>query len=150
MGQEEELTPARVVLDTNTVVSALLFSRGRLAWLRLAWQAKRFVPLVCHDTASELIRVLGYPKFKLDRIEQEALLADFLPYAEVVRMDRRPKGLPEVRDPADVMFAALSRHAGAEVLVSGDADLLALRGLLAPTVILTAAEFFDWLERRRP
>ena len=78
------VTPPRVVLDTNTVVSALLFGSGRLAWLRLAWQAGQFIPLLGHETAAELIRVLGYPRFKLTRAEQEALLADFLPFAEVV------------------------------------------------------------------
>ena len=36
-----------VVLDTNVVLSALVFSRGSLAELTMAWQAKRFGPLVC-------------------------------------------------------------------------------------------------------
>lgn len=55
----------RVVLDSNVVLSALLFSRGRLAWIRAAWQGGRFVPLASKPTVEELIRVLGYPKFRL-------------------------------------------------------------------------------------
>ncbi len=145
MVAKSRVKPPRVVLDTNTVVSALLFGCGRLAWLREAWQAGHFIPLLGHDTARELIRVLGYPKFKLTRPEQEALLADFLPFAEVVQVPTSTAGLPEVRDPHDGKFLALARAANAEVLVSGDQDLQALRGQLPPTAILTAAEFADWL-----
>ena len=149
MGAEGQLKPPRVVLDTNIVVSALLFGRGRLAWLRESWQAGHLVPLVDRNTANELIRVLGYPKFKLTRAEQEALLADFLPFAEVVVERTPPADLPAVRDPYDVMFLALARHANADVLVSGDADLQAIRDELVGIPILTAAEFSSWLEQRR-
>jgi uncharacterized protein len=58
----------RVVLDTNIVLSALLFKSGRLAWLLPAWQEYRVVPLVCRDTLDELLRVLDYPKFRLSSV----------------------------------------------------------------------------------
>ena len=142
------VTPPRVVLDTNTVVSALLFGSGRLAWLRLAWQAGQFIPLLGHETAAELIRVLGYPRFKLTRAEQEALLADFLPFAEVVQVAASMPDLPDVRDPHDHKFLALARAADAEVLVGGDQGLLALRGQLQRTLIQTATGFADWLAQK--
>lgn len=148
MVAKSRVKPPRVILDTNTVVSALLFGRGRQAWLRQTWQAGRFIPLLDHDTARELIRVLGYHKLKLTRPEQEALLADFLPFTEVVRVPASTEGLPEVRDPHDEKFLALARAANAEVLVSGDQNLQALRGQLPPTAILTAAEFADWLVQK--
>ena len=54
--------PQRVVLDTNVVLSALLFSGGGgAARLRQAWQSCRFSPFVSSATAQELVRVLGYP-----------------------------------------------------------------------------------------
>ena len=68
----------RVVLDTNVALSALLFARGRLAPLRDAWYVQRFVPLLSRNTASELVRVLRYPKFRLSTGEQQELLADLL------------------------------------------------------------------------
>lgn len=71
------MTVPRVVLDTNCLVSALIFSRRNFAWLREAWLNKRFVPLASHDTVSELIRVLAYPKFKLTHDDRESLLAEF-------------------------------------------------------------------------
>lgn len=140
--------PPRVVLDTNVLLSALAFRHGRVAWLRPAWQAGRFVPLASRDTVSELIRVLNYPKFHLDLAEQEALLADFLPYAETVPVDPRPEGLPALRDADDRPFLALARAADADALVSGDDDLLAVRDEVLPLAILSPADFAAWLESR--
>ena len=113
----------RVVLDTNCLVSALIFSRGRFAWLREAWQTKRFTALASHDTVSELLRVLAYPKFKLTRDEQETLLADFLPYVETVKIDTRPDGLPEILDADDIIFLVLAAVSRADARVSGDDDI---------------------------
>ena len=97
---------------------------------------------------AELIRVLGYPRFKLTRAEQEALLADFLPFAEVVQVAASMPDLPDVRDPHDHKFLALARAADAEVLVGGDQGLLALRGQLQRTRIQTATGFADWLAQK--
>ena len=68
----------RAVLDTNIVLSALVFTHGRAVALRDAWQAGRCEPHVSKATAGELILVLGYPKFKLSAEEQRELLADCL------------------------------------------------------------------------
>ena len=62
-----ETPPLRVVLDSNVVVSALLFRRGELAWLRAAWQSERFIPLASVATIEEILRVIGYEKFRLSR-----------------------------------------------------------------------------------
>lgn len=135
----------RVVLDTNCLVSALIFSRGRFAWLREAWQAKRFLALASHDTVSELLRLLAYPKFKLTRNEQETLLAEFLPYVETVKIDRTPEGLPDIRDADDIIFLVLADAGRADALVSGDGDIQAVRDQFH-IPILTVAEFADWLQ----
>jgi putative PIN family toxin of toxin-antitoxin system len=135
----------RVVLDTNCLVSALIFSRGKFAWLREAWQAKRFIALASRDTVSELLRVLAYPKFKLSRSEQETLLTEFLPFVETVKIETTPEGLPEIRDADDVIFLVLAAVAQADALVSGDGDILAVRDRFH-IPILTVAEFADWLQ----
>ena len=101
MGAKEMIKTPRVVLDTNCVVSALLFSKGNARWLADAWMRQRFIPLISRDTASELIRVLSYPKFQLADGEQELLLADFLPYAEVVHIKKGTQKLPKIGDPDD-------------------------------------------------
>jgi uncharacterized protein len=73
-----------VVLGTDVVLPALLFTSGRLAWVRRDWQHGQLQPLVCKETARELLRVLAYPKFELTVQDQQDLLEDLLPDATVV------------------------------------------------------------------
>jgi uncharacterized protein len=116
----------RAVFDTNVVVSALIFGR-RLAWLRRAWAAGSITPIVCRETAAELLRVLTYAKFHLDAAEREALLADFLPFAEVAVLPNPLPPLPVAcRDRDDAVFLHLAIASRADLLVSGDADLTVL------------------------
>ncbi len=49
----------RVVVDTNIVLSALIFG-GKISRLRFTWQKGIFIPLVSKATITELIRVLAY------------------------------------------------------------------------------------------
>jgi putative PIN family toxin of toxin-antitoxin system len=121
-------SPPRVVLDTNVVVSALLFGGGPAARVRAGWQAGAFVPLASAATARELVRVLAYPKFKLAAEEQEDLLADYMPWARVVRIPDPPPRVPACRDPHDLAFLHLAVAGDAQVIVSGDKDVLALAG----------------------
>jgi len=116
----------RAVLDTNVVVSALLFERGRLSWLRPSWMAGDFRPLVSHATAAELLRVLSYPKFHLSDQEIEALLGDFLPFAEPVEVKEATAALPRLSDPDDRIFLQLAEAGTAEFLVTRDQELLAV------------------------
>ena len=128
----------RAVFDTNVVVSALVFGR-RLQWLREAWASGAAVPIVCRETIGELLRVLAYPKFRLDAADRDVLLADYLPFAEVMRLPDPPPELPvECRDRDDVMFLHLAIASGADVLVSGDADLTVLAAtypVVSPAVL---------------
>jgi putative PIN family toxin of toxin-antitoxin system len=118
----------RAVFDTNVVVSALVFG-GRLRWLRQAWVSGAVMPIVCRETTTELLRVLTYPKFRLDAAAREALLAEYLPFAEVVPL---PNPLPELpiscRDRHDTVFLHLAIAAAADLLISGDNDLAVLAG----------------------
>lgn len=134
----------RWVLDTNVVLSALIRPGGVSGRLRLAWQAGLFTPLASRTTAAELIRVLAYPKFKLSPAEQHELLADYLPWTQVVRMTDPPPAAPACRDPFDVPFLELATAAKANALVTGDSDLLSLAPL--PRIaLLTPAQAVEWL-----
>uniref|UniRef100_UPI00333ECEEE putative toxin-antitoxin system toxin component, PIN family n=1 Tax=Castellaniella defragrans TaxID=75697 RepID=UPI00333ECEEE len=129
----------RVVLDTNVVLSALLFTSGRLAWIRRAWQHRKIQPLVCKETASELLRVLAYPKFSLTAEDRQALLEDFLPYTEVVELPQPWPPLPACRDEKDQVFLVLAHAGQAQALVTGDGDILAMRDDF-PGLIVTPDE----------
>jgi putative PIN family toxin of toxin-antitoxin system len=142
------MTPPRVVLDTNCVLSALLFAHGKLVWLREGWRTGRFIPLASRETVAERIRVLTYPKFGLAPEDREDLLADFLPYVETVPHLDPPADLPELSDPDDLMFLVLAVTGEADALVSGDAHLLAAKERCGTLPILTATEFAEWLKDR--
>ena len=137
--------PPRVVLDTNLVLSALVFAQGWLATLRHAWQNGHCVPLVSRTTTSELIRVLAYPKFKLSDEEQRELLADYLPWCATVRIPDPPPVTPECRDPFDQPFLQLAVAGKADYLVSGDKDLLSLVDQF-DCPIVTAEQFLKSLK----
>jgi len=114
----------RVVLNTNVLLSALL----------------------SEATTRELIRVLAYPKFRLDPSDRQRLLEDLLPWCESWTASI-PASLHHVRDPHDQVVLDLALAADVAVLVSGDADLLALQRHTNPLVILSAVEFRVWLTR---
>jgi putative PIN family toxin of toxin-antitoxin system len=132
------MTGPRVVLDTNVLLSALLFHAGSLAWLRYAWHERAIRPLASRDTAAELIRVLAYAKFRLTAGERDELLGDYLPWCETVRVPRRIK-VPRCRDPFDRPFLELAMSAKAAALLTGDKDLLGLAGVFAVPILTPAA-----------
>lgn len=129
--------PLRVVLDTNVVVSALIFRTGQLAWLRAAWQAGRLTPLASGETVTELVRVLAYPRLKLSSEERDELLAEYLPWVETVQPTEK-LSLPTCRDPFDVPFLALSAGGRADALVTGDKDLLSMASRFSIPIITPA------------
>jgi predicted nucleic acid-binding protein len=100
-----------------------------MAWLRHAWQRLLFTPLVDESGMRELVRVLGYPKLRLDGQKIRDLLGDYLPYAEVVASTGRGESRqPLCRDPDDQPFLLLAEAGDADVLVTGDKALLGLSG----------------------
>lgn len=127
MGAAAQVTrPRRVVFDTNVAVPTLLFRTGRLAWLREAWAAGNVIPLVSAETVAEFVRVLAYPKFRLSEEEMKNVLAHYMEHAEAVRKTGAAPRVPVCRDPDDRKFMQLAYAAGADALVTGDADLLVL------------------------
>lgn len=129
-----------MVLDTNVALSALLFS-GAATRVRAGWQSGRFVPLASTATAQELVRALAYPKFQLAAEEQAELLADVVPWMQVVHIPDPPTTVPRCRDPFDVPFLQLAVAGSARALVSGDRDLLELAGAPGLCPILSVDAF---------
>ena len=117
---------ARVVFDTNAVLSALLFNHGRLNWLVGHWRAGECVPLLSRATAAELARIFAYPKFRLTAIEQLEALSEYIPYCEEVEVGQ---SCPVIcRDAKDQPLLDLAQSGRAHLLVTGDDDLLSLAG----------------------
>ena len=123
MGQEKKKV-IRVVLDTNVLVSALLFE-GPLASLVEGWKQGRFIPIFSPATFQEFKAVLSYPKFKLSKEEIAALLEEILPFFEVAEVQEEIRGI--CRDPKDDKFISCALAGSADWIISGDLDLLALK-----------------------
>ncbi len=138
----KKIVPLRVVLDTNVLVSALLFD-GEPGKVHAQWVGKRLVPLISKETFAEFTKVLSYPKFKLSPAEISAIVEDeLLPYAEVVDIADDVTGV--CRDPHDDMFLAVAVSGDAAYLVTGDQDLLVLQ-VFRGTRILTVRDFLALL-----
>ncbi len=129
------MTPVRSVLDTNVLVSALLFHAGALSWLRDVWRRGSVRPLAGRETTAELIRVLAYPEFALSDADQRDLLDDYLPYSETVDVPFPPPAVPDCRDPFDRAFLEVALAGRADALVTGDADILALADAFAVPIL---------------
>jgi hypothetical protein len=133
----------RVVLDTNVLVSALLF-RGELSAIHSLWKKGRVTPLISRQTFSEIQRVLNYPKFKLSRKEIESILEEeILPFFDIV--EPAPEIYRICRDPDDDKFLSCAVSGQAEYVVSGDKDLLILKKFYSVTII-TPLDFLRLLK----
>jgi len=135
----------RVVLDTNVLVSALLFT-GPPSQLIPAWQSGRLRPVLSAEILEEYLGVLAYRKFKLTDDEIHGLIEeDLLPFVDTVRTT--PVTVPSLRDPDDLKFIACAKAAKVRWLVSGDDDLLSL-GTVGSIEIMPVAHFLKLLKRK--
>jgi putative PIN family toxin of toxin-antitoxin system len=142
VGAEQEIL-MRVVLDTNTLISALLFS-GTAARLIPLWQSGRITPLISQAILAEYYRVLSYPKFGLAMHEIRALIdEEVLPFTEVVAAVRRVPSTCRDADDQKFLDCAVAGHA--QHLITGDADLPTLTPFHR-VLIRTPAEFLQSLE----
>ncbi len=131
----------RVVLDTNVMISSLLFE-GETSRLVPLWKDGTLRPLICREIMAEVVRVLAYPKFRLSQKEIEFLLSvEILPWFEVVQIFDRPPWVQA--DPSDDPFIWCAVSGKARCLVSGDEHLLRLTN--SPVPILTVRAFLNEL-----
>jgi len=130
----------RVVLDTNVLISALLFT-GVTSDLVPLWQKGAVRILLSREILEEYLRVLAYPKFKLSRQEIRGLIeGDLLPFVEIVNPGRRLKVV--ITDPSDDKFLECAVSGKADVLISGDKALLGI-GRYRRVQIQNPSQFLD-------
>ncbi|MDN5941125.1 MAG: putative toxin-antitoxin system toxin component, PIN family [Nitrospira sp.] len=135
----------RAVLDTNVLVSALLFSDPP-SQLVPAWQGGRLCPVVSAEILQEYVRVLAYSKFNLTGSEILSLIEkDVLPFVDTVRV--KPISASMLRDPDDMKFLACAISAGVHWLVSDDDDLLSI-GKVESVDIVSVTNFLRQLKRK--
>jgi uncharacterized protein len=118
----------RVVLDTNVILSGLMYPDSIPGRIVRAWRDGHFDVVTSVEQLAEIGRTLAYPKIrKVLRWDDERigqfLRQLFLRTEVFVLAGQAGEGL---RDPDDAPILQTLLQSGAEVLVSGDGDLLAL------------------------
>ena len=133
----------RVVLDVNVWISALLWG-GVPDRVVLLAEAGQIVVFASEALFSEFETTLRRPKFEqkvqsLDTTVEEILreVRSLLEWCEPIAID-----VPQLRDPKDLIIIATAVGADAEVLVTGDRDLLILNEFEG-IPILTPQQFLD-------
>jgi putative PIN family toxin of toxin-antitoxin system len=112
----------RIVVDTNVFVSAIARPHS-IPRQALDKVLDNGVLLFSEATMTELVEVLRRPKFdhyfgREDRaifLSQLDAVAEFVPIIQLIR---------ECRDPKDDKFLELALNGRADVIITGDADLL--------------------------
>ena len=129
----------RLVVDTNALLSRLLLPRSVPAQAVRKAVAEGQL-LASEATLEELADVLSRPRFDryLTLSERQQFLRLFMRIAEMVPVLHPVQAC---RDPRDDKFLALAVNGQAEVIITGDQDLLVLdpfRGvrILAPAAYL--------------
>ena len=130
----------RVVLDTNVIVSAVLFPLsppGRV----FDYAFQHSVVLHCEATLNELATVLERPRFNryVTTLRREEFLAAYIRDAVPIQVTETVR---VCRDPRDDKFLELAVSGLATHLVTGDQDLLVLHPFRG-VAIVTPGEFLD-------
>lgn len=137
----------RLVLDTNIVASGLLWN-GTPAQLIEAAQADEIEVFTSRALLAELTRILRRAKFAKAIAASGLSLDDLvLGYAELAQFVHPAPIIPVVlRDPDDDRVLACALAAQADLIVSGDADLLNLKAYQGVPIV-TAAEAMQVISR---
>jgi putative PIN family toxin of toxin-antitoxin system len=126
----------RVVVDTNILVSAALKKKSMpgMAALLVERRGGRLKSLA---TEQQLFEVVARPRLaSLIDPETQAWLRKLMGAAELVTITER---IAACRDPTDDKFLELAVNGHADLIVSGDADLLALNPFRDIPIITPAA-----------
>lgn len=134
------MPPLRVVVDPNVLVSVLIGKR--LAPLKTLFFDPSFKVILDHTLLSEFDEMARRSKFrKYFPTTIVDLIVEQLHEGGEVR--EPPRTIPRIcRDPDDDYLLALSKSAKADILLTGDADLLVL-GSYARTRIMNARSFVE-------
>lgn len=135
-------TSKRYVIDTNVLVSALLFAESKPARVVFSLLATNTL-LTSLPALQELEMVLHRKKFDryLTLEEREAFVTKFALTTQVIDIE---ESVQACRDPKDDKFLEIAVNGQADVIVTGDPDLLVLHPFRG-VAILTAGAVLDKL-----
>lgn len=134
----------RVVIDTNVLISAALIDESVSA--RARNHAVRYGQLIATEqTFAELTGTLLTAKFDryASRAARETLLRRLQPIIEIVPVIQAVRAC---RDPRDDKFLEAAINGRADVIITGDKDLLVLHPF-AGVSIMTPADYLAQVEQ---
>ena len=130
----------RLVVDTNVFVSAVL-KVNSLPLLAIRWVGQHGGLLKSLDTERQLMDVLARPHIATVTIPSyRGELAALIARAKLVEINER---IIACRDPTDDKFLELAVNGRADLIVSGDRDLLALNPFRNIPIITPAVFVHD-------
>ena len=123
----------RLVLDTNVLVSGLLFPGGPPSRLVAAWRSGAFDLVMSDFLIDELVRTWHHlaPRLKFKPTDLDDFLDTLRLRSEMLQFDTDMLSKASaacLRDPNDVPILAMRIGAAADFIVTGDKDLLAVAG----------------------
>ena len=126
----------RVVIDTNVVVSGLLFG-GKPGEIVALWKKRKIKPLSSGEIIQEYLRVLAYPRFQLTEAEIDFILTqEILPLFQVIDVKEGKSFIRQ--DPSDDKFIWCALAGKAECIISGDLHLLGFKASPIPILSVQA------------
>lgn len=134
----------RVVIDTNLFISYLISKGPTLSRLIEHWKVGSFLLVTSPSLMAELHEVMNRPRLRRYIKDDPGIL-----YEIVTRDGLMVEGRAQVtagRDPKDRIFLACALEGRADVIVSGDSDLLIL-GEFQGIPIMRVADFVRWLDQ---
>jgi putative PIN family toxin of toxin-antitoxin system len=136
----------RAVVDTNILVRAVIKPTGSVGPVLQRLRRREYILLISRATLDETADVLYRPrlrtKYQLSNRVLRAMIRLIVLRSELIRPDRR---IVACRDPRDDKFLEVAVSGRAQVIVSGDEDLLALNPF-ERNPIVTPARFLARLD----
>ena len=127
----------RLFLDTNVVLSAILFPEGRTA--AFFRRAITDHTILLSDYVVEELRTVFTRKFPAKADVLETFLAELSFEAIGAPIVRRNSGHPGLRDPKDTPIVEDAMRSGCDYLVTGDKDLHVLEREGLPKIVAPGA-----------
>lgn len=136
MGKKKIILP-KVVIDTNVIVSALLF-KGDSNKIIALYQERKIIFLISKDILQEYIKVLSYPKFNLNQEEIKYLIKEeILSFTNPVKVTTNLNIIKD--DPDDNKFLECAVAGKADFIISGDNHLLNIEEYEKIKILKTAS-----------
>lgn len=131
----------KIMIDTNVIISAILFPKGKAAQAFQKAVSVPYEPIVCDYIVDELRRKFT-EKFPEDKEQLNEFLNGMFKSVEVVTTPKGRVGAEEkIRDVKDRPILRAALHEDVELFVTGDKDFLE-SAVKKPKIISTS----DFLE----